>query len=269
MKIWPLFRVVWLFMIIGVAAGAPTISGTDPEEIPLMESRQWVTIVGSHFGPDAVVTFTSDGVTYVIPPERMEFINQNKLRGLAGLFPWDVLWEVKVRNPDDVSSNAFVLTFEPSPEATDNASGSNQPRRLVNDGSDEAYRLFSAILGEDHDNFLVQVGTVQPKEELAYAPLVYDDGVVARVYLLDLIELRYCVWRYDSIWFNQRIGRADFEGQFFQTWFHYENEIYMRNHRVSFKPLRAYFGMRTRVYPGGPDNGGVIFVHITADNMCG
>lgn len=94
-----------------------------------VESRQWLTLIGEGFTAGAVVTFMEGGQAYVIPPERLQYLDDTRLRVLAGLFPASDDWSVTVADSSGVVSAAFPLVFE-SESITATHSGSAFDSRL-------------------------------------------------------------------------------------------------------------------------------------------
>lgn len=79
-----------------------------------VESRQWITIVGTGFSPDSVVIFELDEETFEIPSDRKDYVDSSRIRVYAGLFPASDSWRVRVKDSHGGSSEPFALVFAES-----------------------------------------------------------------------------------------------------------------------------------------------------------
>ena len=75
----------------------------DPSEPGVNQSKQWISILGNNFVEDTEVTFKKGGDTYLIPPERIYFIDSTKIKVFVGLTCTGE-WKVHVKNPDGQES---------------------------------------------------------------------------------------------------------------------------------------------------------------------
>jgi len=99
---------------VSVLATVPTpvITAIDPSKPTANPVRQWVTIGGSGFISDSTATFGIGSDSYVIPPERTEFVDASEMRFRVGLTePGE--WSVQVTNPGNRQSNIFSFTVIP------------------------------------------------------------------------------------------------------------------------------------------------------------
>lgn len=88
----------------------PQVHGHEPSPIIAYERRQWTELKGSGFATGATVTHSTDSEVFVIPPERLEFVDSTAIRIFAGVFPADRdAWYVTVTNPGGSESAPYRL----------------------------------------------------------------------------------------------------------------------------------------------------------------
>ncbi|MFC2100086.1 CARDB domain-containing protein, partial [Candidatus Bipolaricaulota bacterium] len=95
----------WAFL---TRAAVPGITGIDPATPTVNPLRQWIDVIGSGFVPDSQVTLRIGGSIWVIPPDRTEYVDSERLSIRVGLTDpgW---WSAEVTNPDGATSNRYLF----------------------------------------------------------------------------------------------------------------------------------------------------------------
>lgn len=114
-----------ILVLLTSAFAQPTVTGTEPSAIVAVESRQWITVLGTGFSPDSVVIFELDEETFEIPPDRKDYVDSTSIRVYAGLFPASDSWRVRVKDSQGGSSEPFALVFAESHQAAGHESPPN------------------------------------------------------------------------------------------------------------------------------------------------
>jgi hypothetical protein len=91
---------------------APQVTGISPSQPTANPSRQWITILGSGFVSQSQVTLRISGSTYVIPPDRTQFVNSGQTKVYVGLTD-PGSWSAQVANPDGSQSNIYYFQVIP------------------------------------------------------------------------------------------------------------------------------------------------------------
>lgn len=88
----------------------PVILGISPNPVRGANFRQWLTISGTGFSSGCVVTLTTEGQRFIIPPGRTKFVNWGEVRVFVNTTAERASWTVQVTNPDGQESNQFGFT---------------------------------------------------------------------------------------------------------------------------------------------------------------
>jgi len=91
----------------------PSITGVSPEPPFASADRQWLTIKGVGFAPNAVVILRLAEGKYPIPADRTQFKSPTQIDVLA-LLSRSGVWSAQVRNPVEGGSNIFPFEVEPA-----------------------------------------------------------------------------------------------------------------------------------------------------------
>jgi len=87
----------------------PHVSGVAPASPMAQGDRQWISILGSNFRTDSVVTLSIEGYDYVIPSERTQYQHSGQIDVFVGLTDPGT-WYARVTNPGNRVSNSFSFT---------------------------------------------------------------------------------------------------------------------------------------------------------------
>ncbi len=83
----------------GGSEGIPTVTALSPSVVPAVDGRQWVTVRGHNFAQDAVVTLRVDDEVYVIPANRTERVDSDKILIYVNVTSEEAIWSAQVTNP--------------------------------------------------------------------------------------------------------------------------------------------------------------------------
>jgi len=94
------------------AAPTPYITGINPPQPKAQPTRQWIAILGSGFVAQSQVILRYGNSTYIIPPERTQFVSSNQINVYVGLTDPGT-WTAQVVNPGNKYSNIYTFQVKP------------------------------------------------------------------------------------------------------------------------------------------------------------